>query len=233
CRNGCRTGILGVGMEQLRVLIVDDHPIITDGLLVFLNNYQDITIVGTANSGMEGLALLRRLHPDCVTIDLSLPDMWGVEAIRLYLKEKPELGIVVYSGRTEDVQVYEALQAGARAYVVKGAPVSALVNAIREVHRGGYWLSHELSPSIVKRYLRRQESPGDKFSEYDSLSDREKQVFLLLARGKTPREIGEALFISIKTVSKHQTSIKNKLGVKNAAAMANYAMTIGLGPVNG
>lgn len=219
-------------MEQLRVLIVDDHPIITDGLLVFLNNYQDIAIVGTANSGMEGLALLRRLHPDCVTIDLSLPDMWGVEAIRLYLKEKPELGIVVYSGRTEDVQVYEALQAGARAYVVKGAPVSALVNAIREVHRGGYWLSHELSPSIVKRYLRRQESPGDKFSEYDSLSDREKQVFLLLARGKTPREIGEALFISIKTVSKHQTSIKNKLGVKNAAAMANYAMTIGLGPVN-
>jgi len=220
-------------MELLRVLIVDDHPIIIDGLLVFLNNYQDIAIVGTANSGMEGLAQLRRLHPDCVTVDLTLPDMGGVEAVRLYLKERPELGVVVYTGRTDDLLVYEALQAGARAYVVKGAPVSALVNALREVHRGGYWLSHELSPAIVKRYLRRQESPGDEFSEYNALSDREKQVFLLLARGKTPREIGEALFISIKTVSKHQTAIKSKLGVKNAAAMANYAMRIGLGQVDG
>lgn len=220
-------------MEPLRVLIVDDHPIIIDGLLVLLNNYQDIAIVGTANSGMEGLAQLRRLHPDCVTVDLTLPDMGGVEAVRLYLKERPELGVVVYTGRTDDLLVYEALQAGARAYVVKGAPVSALVNALREVHRGGYWLSHELSPAIVKRYLRRQESPGDEFSEYNALSDREKQVFLLLAKGKTPREIGEALFISIKTVSKHQTAIKSKLGVKNAAAMANYAMRIGLGQVDG
>lgn len=220
-------------MDPLRVLIVDDHPIIIDGLLVLLNNYQDIAIVGTANSGMEGLAQLRRLHPDCVTVDLTLPDMGGVEAVRLYLKERPELGVVVYTGRTDDLLVYEALQAGARAYVVKGAPVSALVNALREVHRGGYWLSHELSPAIVKRYLRRQESPGDEFSEYNALSDREKQVFLLLAKGKTPREIGEALFISIKTVSKHQTAIKSKLGVKNAAAMANYAMRIGLGQVDG
>lgn len=219
-------------MEQLRVLLVDDHPIIVDGLLVFLNNYQDIAVVGTANSGMDGLAKLRQLHPDCVTLDLSMPDMSGLEAIRLYLKEKPELGIIVYTGRAEDVLVYEALQAGARAYVVKGAPVSALVSALREVHRGGYWLSHELSPAIIKRYLRHQEPAGDEFSEYNALSDREKQVFLLLARGKTPREIGEALYISIKTVSKHQTSIKSKLHLKNAAAMANYAMRIGVGPVN-
>lgn len=216
-------------MEKLRVLIVDDHPIISDGLLVFLNNYPDITIVGTATDGIEGLAQLRRLNPDCMIVDLSLPNLGGVDAIRLYLKERPDLGVVVYTGHTEEVLIYEALQAGARAYVVKGAPVSVLVSALREVHRGGYWLSTELNPSIIKRYLRRQDSAPDEFSGYNLLSDREKQVFLLLAKGKSPRQIGESLFISIKTVSKHQTAIKEKLKVKNAAEMAIYAMRIGLG----
>lgn len=215
-------------MEQLRVLIVDDHPIISDGLLVFLSNYPDITIVGTATDGIDGLAQLRRLHPDCMIVDLSLPNLGGVDAIRLYMKERPDLGVVVYTGHKEEILVYEALQAGARAYVVKGAPVSVLVSALREVHRGGYWLSTELSPSIIKRYLRRQDDALDEFAGYNTLSDREKQVFLLLANGKSSKEIGETLFISIKTVSKHQLAIKGKLKVKNAAEMAIYAMRAGL-----
>lgn len=216
-------------MGSIRVLIVDDHPIISDGLHVFLNNYTDISIVGIAGDGLEGLDQLRRLRPDCMIVDLSMPKLGGVEAIRLYLKENPDLGIVVYTGHTEEVLVYEALQAGARAYVVKGSPVSVLVSALREVNNGGYWLSTELNPAIIKRYLRKQGSDTGEFIEYNSLSDREKQVFLLLARGMSPREIGETLFISIKTVSKHQLAIKDKLKVKNAAEMAIYAMRIGLG----
>lgn len=218
-------------MEQLRVLIVDDHPIISEGLPVLLQIYTDILVVGTASDGEEGIAQLRRLKPDCVIIDMSLPKLGGVEAIRLYLQEKPDLGVVVYTGHKEESLVCQALQAGARAYVFKGAPVSTLVSAVREVHRGGYWLSNELTPSVIKRYLSQHGREIDEFTEYNTLSDREKQVFLLLARGKSPREIGEALFISIKTVSKHQTAIKNKLKVKNAAAMANYATRLGLGVI--
>jgi two-component system response regulator NreC len=219
-------------MEPIRVLLVDDHPIISEGLLVFLNNYPDIKIVGTASDGMEGLEQLRRLHPDCLIIDMSLPKLGGVETIRLALKENPKLGVVVYTGHADEVLVYEALQAGAQAYVLKGAPVSVLVSALREVHRGGYWLSAELNPSIIKRYLRKQDSAFDEFNDYNTLSDREKQVFQLLANGKSPREIGNTLFISIKTVSKHQTAIKEKLKVKNAAEMAIYAMRIGLVATN-
>lgn len=219
-------------MEQLRVLIVDDHPIISEGLPVLLQIYPDILVVGTASDGEEGMAQLRHLKPDCVIVDMSLPKLGGVEAIRLYLQEKPDLGVVVYTGHKEESLVCQALQAGARAYVFKGAPVSTLVSAIREVHRGGYWLSNELTPSVIKRYLSQHGREVDEFTEYNTLSDREKQVFLLLAKGKSPREIGETLFISIKTVSKHQTAIKNKLKVKNAAAMANYATRLGLGVIS-
>lgn len=215
-------------MEKLRVLLVDDHPIVNEGLLVFFNDYPDIEIVGTASDGNEGLNQLRRLHPDCIIVDLAMPNLGGVESIRLYLQEQPDLLVVVYTGHTEEVLVYEALQAGARAYVFKGAPVSVLVSALREVMRGGFWLSTELGPSIIKRYLRKKPDATDTLSEYNSLSAREKQVFQLLSKGKSPREIGEHLFISVKTVSKHQTAIKGKLKVKNAAEMANYAMRLGL-----
>lgn len=216
-------------MEQMKVLIVDDHPIISEGLPVLFKSYPDIMIVGTASDGEEGLALLRRLKPDCVVVDMSLPKLGGVEAIRLYLQENPNLGVVVYTGHKEENLVCQALQAGARAYVCKGSPITTLVNALREVNRGGYWLSTELTPSIIKRYLSQHGRETDGFAEYHSLSEREKQVFALLAKGKSPREVGEALFISIKTVSKHQTAIKEKLKVKNTAEMAIYAMRIGVG----
>jgi len=218
-----------VNSHQIRILIVDDHPIISEGLPVLLKNYPEITVVGTASDGEEGLAQLRRLKPECVVVDMSLPKLGGVEAIQLYLREKPDLGIVVYTGHKEERLVCQALQAGARAYVFKGAPVSTLVSALREVHRGGYWLSTELTPSVIKRYLSQHGRETDELTDYHSLTDREKQVFLLLAKGRSPREVGAALFISIKTVSKHQTAIKSKLKLNNTAEMAIYAMRIGLG----
>lgn len=213
----------------MKVLIVDDHPIISEGLPVLLKSYPDITVVGTASDGEEGVALLRRLQPDCVVVDMSLPKMGGMEAIGLYLREKPNLGVVVYTGHKEENLVCQALQAGARAYVCKGAPVSTLVNALREVHRGGYWLSSELTPSVIKRYLSQHGRETDEFAEYHSLSDRERQVFALLAKGNSPRDVSKILFISVKTVSKHQTAIKEKLKVKNTAEMAIYAMRLGVG----
>jgi DNA-binding NarL/FixJ family response regulator len=224
-------GILSAegGMEKLRVLIVDDHPIIGEALPVLMKPYEDIEIVGTAIDGEEGLAALRRLRPDCVVIDLNLPKLSGMEVIGLSLLEQPDLKVVIYTGQRDESVVCQALQAGVRAVVFKGAPVSTLVSALREARRGGYWLSTELTPSVIKRYLSQHGREVDKFTEYNTLSDREKQVFLLLAKGKSPHEIGEQLFISIKTVSKHQTMVKHKLKVKNAAEMAHYAMRIGLG----
>lgn len=119
---------------QLRVLIVDEHPIVIDSLLVILNKDPDITVVGAATNGMEGLAQLRRLRPDCMVFDVNQPKSYGMEAIGLYLRESPDLGIVIYSEATDDLLVNMARQAGVRAYVSKGEPVSALAGALREVH---------------------------------------------------------------------------------------------------
>lgn len=217
-------------MEKLRLLVVDDHPIIAEGLPIFLGNYPDIVVVGTASDGLEGLAQLRALDPDFVVVDMSLPKLGGGESIRLYLQEKPGLGIVVYTGHKEEVFVYQALQAGARGYVLKGSPVSELVSAIREVQRGGYWVSAELNPAIIRSYLKYRCRENDELAEFNNLSEREKQVFLLLANGKPTLEVGTTLHISPKTVAKHKVAIMHKLKVKNAAEMAIYAMRIGLGP---
>lgn len=210
----------------MRVLIVDDHPVICEGLQVLLESYPDIDVVGTAGSSLEGLSLLHQLKPDCVILDQALPGMSGVEAIRLYLSEKPDLGIVFFTGRVDDELVHQVLQAGARAFVLKGTPVSALVSAIREVYQGGCWLSTEISPAVIRRSLARPDQEDDATARYRTLSEREKQVFMLLAKGKSPKEISEALFISIKTVSKHQMAIKEKLKLKNTAEMAIYAMRL-------
>jgi DNA-binding NarL/FixJ family response regulator len=224
------TGGPAVNNYKVRILIVDDHPIIHEGLPVLLKNYSEIEVVGIAKDGEEGLVQLRLLKPDCVVIDMALPVMSGLEAIQLYLREKPDLGVVVYTGHKDEILVCQALQAGARAYVCKGAPISTLVKALTEVHRGGYWLSTELTPSIIKRYLSKNAGELDELTDYRKLTEREKQVFALLAKGKSPHEIGKVLFISDKTVSKHQTAIRNKLKLKNAAEMAIYAMRIGVGP---
>ncbi|MCM2265032.1 MAG: response regulator transcription factor [Desulfuromonadales bacterium] len=124
-------------MEQLSVLIVDEHPIIIDGLLLFLNKYPDISIVGAASDGREGLAQLRRLHPDCMIVDSNQPKLHGAETIRRYLRERPDLGIIVYTEYTDEILVNEALQAGVRAYISKSAPVADLACALRETRRKG------------------------------------------------------------------------------------------------
>jgi len=211
----------------MRILVVDDHPIIKEGLITFLEQYPDVNIIGVAGDGIEGLAKLRQFDPDCVVLDLSMPKLDGLEAIRLYLKENPQLGIVVFTGHKNENDLFSSLDAGARGYVLKGSPVSVLVNALREVHAGGYWVSPEMNPAIIKRYLLKQKDSAPPRA-FDTLSSRERQVFHLLSKGKSPKEIAADLFISIKTVSKHQIAIKKKLKLKNAVEMANYALQEGL-----
>jgi two-component system response regulator NreC len=215
-------------MDKLRLLIIDEHPIVEEGLEHFLEGCPDIRIVATAGNGLDGLEQLRRIAVDIVILDLSLPKLDGNEAIRLYLEEKPDLGIIVYSGQKAETSVYRALKAGARGYILKSSPIPELIQAIREVHRGGYALSPSLNPAIIEFYLAHRDSASDRLAGYQDLTDREKQVFRLLANGRQTREIGEILCISPKTVAKHRVAIKRKLSLENVAQMAQYAMHIGL-----
>lgn len=215
-------------MDEVRLLIVDDHPIIEQGLLLFLEQYPHIRVVDTAKDAMTGLEMLRQHKPDIVLLDLNMPKLDGLEAIRLYLREQPQIGIIVFTAHKNDVYVYQALEAGARGYALKGEAISRVVEAIQEVRRGGYWLSPELNRGIINSILKK---PGQRPSELDtyrSLSIREQQVFRLLAKGKSTAEVADILHISPKTVAKHRVAVKEKLELNNVAEMANYAARIGL-----
>lgn len=214
----------------MRILLIDDHPIINEGLTALLEHVPDIDVVGVARDSAEGFAKLCALRPDCVVVDLSLPDVSGIEAIRLFLVKMPDLGVVVFTGHKSEDYLYQALEAGARGYVLKGSALSDLVSALREVHMGGYWLSPDLNPAVIKRYLGKAGTTRKGHAEFDTLSAREREIFHLLARGKSPKDIGTELFISVKTVSKHKIAIQKKLKLKNAVEMARFAMKSGLMP---
>jgi two-component system response regulator NreC len=219
-------------MNELRILIVDDHPVVGEGLCIFLKAYPDIKVVGTASDGLEGFEMLLRHDPDIVLLDMGMPKLDGVEAIQLYLRKKPNLGIVIFSGHKNDVNVYQALDAGARGYVVKGNPISQVVDAVREVHRGGYWLSPELTSGVITSFLRRPDQQPHELDAFKSLTTREQQVFRLFAKGMETREIADLLNISPKTVAKYRVAVKQKLNLKNVVEMANYATRIGLSEID-
>jgi len=220
-------------MARMRLLIVDDHPIIEEGLLFFFERYPDIEVVGTARDGREGLEQLRKTKPDMILLDLAMPKLDGVEAIRLYLRESPEVGIVVFTGQKSSVYLYQTLQAGARGYVLKGSPVAQIVEALRAVRQGRSWLSPELSDTVVASLTREPDQGPDELAAFKSLTAREQQVFRLLAAGKATQEIADLLHISPKTVAKHRVAVKEKLQLKNSAEMATYAVQMGLEPLEG
>lgn len=220
-------------MEKFRLLIVDPQPIVEEGLGLLLEKDPDFSVIATASSCAGGLEELRRWDVDIVIMELSLPEFDGEEAIRTFLAEKPELEVIVYSAQDEEASVFRALKAGAKGYVLKSSPVSELVDAIREVHRGGYALSPSLNPAIIEYYLKNRDSEFDELAEYAQLTEREKQVFRLLADGKLTREIADTLFISPKTVAKHRAAVKKKLALKTSAEMAQYAIRHGILSVEG
>lgn len=215
-------------MSDLQVLIVSDYPVVEEGLNYLLQDYADIEVVATASSGIEGLQQLRQLSIDVVVQDLSSAELGGPEAIRHFLSEKPQLGVIEYSSHDDEVVVFETLKAGARGYVLKNTSIDELVDAIREVSQGGYFLSPSLNPAIIQFYLNHREESDDQLSEYQLLTDREKQVFRLLADGKQTKDIGDILFISPKTVAKHRAAVKKKLSLQTSAEMAQYAIQLGL-----
>lgn len=215
-------------MEKLQLLIVDDEPVVREGLESFLADYPDLSIIALAESVLDALAKLRQFRVDVILTETCLPDMDGPEAIRLFQEEAPEAVVLIYSHNQEEAAIFRGLKAGAKGYLLKSAPLEDVANAIRRVHMDEYILSPGLNPAIIEFYLQNREIGDDALAEYQGLTDREKQVFRLLAQGQQTREIGEVLCISPKTVAKHRSSIKRKLALKNAAEMAQFAMRIGL-----
>lgn len=204
------------------ILIVDDHPLFREGLVHLIGHERDLSVCGEAGTAAEALALVEKLDPALVLLDISLPDRNGLELIKDLRVLRPELPILVLSMHDEALHAERVLRAGARGYIMKQEGGSRILDAIRQVLSGQIYVSQQMSALILER-LAGQRPKGSR-SPIERLSDREFEVFSLLGQGLATREIARRLHLSVKTVEVHRINIKRKLGLRTANELVRYAV---------
>jgi DNA-binding NarL/FixJ family response regulator len=206
----------------IRVFIVDDHPVVRDGLSAILSTSTDFEVVGLARDGREALLRVAALAPDVMLLDLEMPELDGVETLRALKSQGLEVQVIVFTAFDTDDRIVGAVQAGARGYLLKGAPREDLFRAIRVVHQGGSLLEPVVASKLMNHMTQVMEE------QPESLTDREIEVLGLLANGNTNRDIAGQLFITERTVKFHVSSILGKLGAGNRTEAVRLAAQRGL-----
>ncbi|MDI3298532.1 MAG: response regulator transcription factor [Bacillota bacterium] len=219
-------------MKPIRVLLVDDHTILREGIRSLLEEQEDIEVVGEAGDGVEAVELTDRLLPDVVLMDIGLPRMNGVDATQAILRRHPEVRVLVLTMHDNEEYVRTIMQAGASGYVLKRSAARELVSAIRAVNEGHTVLNPQLSRAVFAGGGARGEAAGQpllpRVQAPDVLTEREQEVLRLIARGYTNQEIADKLMISIKTVQAHRGNIMEKLDLHDAVELTKYAIRVGL-----
>jgi two-component system response regulator NreC len=214
-------------MNKIRVLIADDHAIVREGLRQLLNGQRDMEVAGEAEDGRQALEKVKSLHPDVILLDIAMPHLSGLEVISLIREAAPETQVVVLSMHSKETYVQQVLSSGALGYVLKASPSTDILEAIRMAHRDEYFLSSRLKAEVIGKYLKTKRSTPA-LRGYDLLTEREQQVFRLVAQGHSTSRIADILCVSPKTVEKHRTSLMNKLGVHDRLELLKYAIKIGI-----
>lgn len=210
---------------KIRIVVADDHQLFREGLVNLLESDEEIEVIGEAENGAEAIAKVQELKPDILLTDIAMPEMNGMEATRQLKKKMPEIKIIAVSMHSDKQFVKGMLEAGTDAYLLKNCTHQQLLNAVHSVYNGKKYLSEEITELVISGYL---DSSGNSDDSYAELSEREKEIFILLAEGVSTREIGEKLFISVKTVGTHKQNILEKLGLKNNSDIVKYALKKGL-----
>ncbi len=210
-------------METTKIVVVDDHVMMRDGIRALLSLHDDIEMVGEASEGKEGIEKVRELGPDVVVMDIVMPGMDGLEATRRIKKKHPKVKVLILTQHDNTEYILSAIKAGAAGYVPKRALGSELVSAIRDVYKKGAYLHPSAATKLIEQYQQKVEA-----EPYDRLTDRERGILELIADGQTSRQIADILFISLKTVQAHRTKIMGKLDLRNGSQLVKYAMRKGL-----
>ncbi len=213
---------------SIRVLIADDHAVVRSGLSMLINAQSDLEVVGTAADGKEAFDKALVLRPDVVVMDISMPPgESGLSATARLKEAAPEINILILTMHDDEEYLFRVLQAGASGYILKTAPEIDLITAIRQVCQGAAYLYPSATKSLIQEFLQRVQR-GEDQGKFDVLTDREREILALIAKGYANKEIAEQLVLSVKTVETHKTKIMEKLHLKTRPELVRYAAKKGL-----
>ena len=207
---------------KTRIVIVDDHPIVRQGLAQLIEHEEDIVVSGQAEDAYEAMKTIREIKPDMVTVDISLKETNGIELIKNIKSIYPDLPVLALSMHDESLYAERALRAGARGYIMKQEATDAVVIAIRKVLKGQVYVSEAMASKMMTKMVGARPTQGQ--SPIDCLSDRELEVFLLIGRGHATRQISRELHLSVKTIETYRAHLKEKLNLADAAELLQYAI---------
>jgi two-component system, NarL family, response regulator NreC len=210
-------------LTQIRILLADDHNVMRKGLRLLLENQPEFIVVAEAADGRQAVEQAEMLEPDVAVLDITMPNLSGIEAAQRIVAASPATSIVVLSMHSDEGYVLRALKAGARGYILKDSAEGDLIAAIKSVHGGKTYFSLEVSKMLIEDYVREIQSKGIENS-YESLTSREREILQLLAEGKANKEIAAALDLSLYTVETHRRNLQDKLNLHSFPELVLYAV---------
>jgi two-component system, NarL family, response regulator NreC len=214
----------------ISIILADDHPVVRRGMRALLERERDFSIVGVASDGLETVRLAERLKPDVLVLDLMMPGLSGLEALRILRERSPRTRIVILSMHSSNAFIAQSLQNGAIGYVLKDCSEESLVHAVREAAAGRRFLSPPVTEIAINAYI--EQSKTGPLDPHETLTPRQREVLQLAAEGKTNAEIAERLNISQRTVENHRASLMQRLGLQNQSELIRYAIRHGLIPLD-
>lgn len=212
--------------DKIRVVLIDDHTILRNGLKVLLNSQDDITVVGEASNGRDGIEIVHITQPNIVIMDITMDGMNGIEATQTIKKQHPDIRVLILTMHESDAYLFQSLRAGASGYISKEAADTELITAIRTVQNGNFYLTPLAQKIMISDYLQRVHQ-GEERETFNDLTEREREILKLVADGLTNTQIAERLTISPKTVDTHRSHIMDKLNLHNRAELVKYAIRHG------
>jgi two-component system response regulator NreC len=215
-------------MNTIRILVVDDHTLVRDGITSLLSEVSNLQVVGLAKNGDEAITMLESTNPDIVLMDIIMPKLNGIEVTEILIKKYPQINIILLSMEISEEFVLKGIKAGAKGYLPKDIRKKTLIEAIITVHQGGTYFSQKVSNLMLSCLASDKKSEAGNTAKDIPLSCRELEVLIHIATGFSNREIGEQLFISVKTVDTHRINILRKINVRSTAELVKYALKNGI-----